>query len=120
MTTAERITAAKAYMDQLEDKQRAWLSKRSVVRRQWTSGDWSEWAANRVTREEAVEDYRRAREAAMEVTQVDRPYWDASGVFRGRWVVHVVESDGVIVRPRDQVFGSKDEADAYYGEMIAA
>ena len=57
--------------------------------------------------------------AAFEVVEVKPPLWATDGVYRGKWVVTVVESDGVVVRPKDHLLGSKDEADAYYEELSA-
>jgi len=120
MTTVERIEAAKRRIEEIDATQRAWLAQRPADRRQWTPEDFDHWERNRVERIDAVEEYRKALAEATEVVRVDAPLWATHGPYRGKWVVTVMESDGVTVRPRDQVFGSKDEADAYYGEMKAA
>jgi len=51
------------------------------------------------------------------VERVDKPY--LSDIFKGRWVVTVVESDGLIVRPADKLFSTEEEANAYYKDIAA-
>jgi hypothetical protein len=120
MTTAERIEAAKRHIQDIDDAQRAWLAERLADRRQWTSEDFDHWERNRAERGAAGEELRQAMEAAFEVVKVKRPLWATDGVYRGKWVVTVVESDGVTVRPRDRLFATKGEADACYEEMKVA
>ena len=117
MTTAERIASAKQHIQDLDDTQRAWLSQRPVNRRQWTSDDFNAWEENGAVRADAVEELRKAMAEATEVVRVDKPYWATDVPYRGKWVVTVMESDGVTVRPRDRLFATKDEADAYYTEI---
>lgn len=120
MTAAERIEAARKRIEEVDAIQRTWLSQRSPDRRTWTSEDWDQFEANRVVRSDAVDEYQRAMAEAIEVIEVQAPYWAVDGPYQGKWVVTAVESDGVTVRPRDRLFVTKDEAQAYYDEMKAA
>lgn len=117
MTTAERIEATKRRIEEIDSIQRAWLAECPADRRQWTPEDFDHWERNRAERGSAAEELRQAMAAAFEVVEVKPPLLATDGVYRGRWVVTVVESDGVTVRPKDRLFGSKDEAKAYYKEI---
>lgn len=121
MTTPERIEVAKRTIQEIDSTMRVWLAGRTRDRRQWTPEDFAYLKENAARRNAVSDELRQAMEEAMMISEVKPPTWrPPAPVFQGGWVVTVVKSYGVRGEHRERIFKTKEEADAYYGEMIAA
>lgn len=54
----------------------------------------------------------------MTIEKIDKPYFDTD-FFKNRWVVHFVETDGLIIRPTDKTFKHHAEAQEFYEQTKA-